>query len=69
MRIIQDLTPKNMCQPGKDCCPALFKTDNGSYVLVGKIVDAGKLNILNRVGEDEVAIEVPGDLIDLALNK
>ena len=54
-----------MC--GIGACPAIFKTTKGSYVLVGKRVDAKKVGIANRVAKDEFVIEVPRDLIDKKL--
>ena len=45
-------------------CPAIFKTDKSSYVLIGKKVDAKGIKISDRVSKDEFVIEVPTELID-----
>lgn len=63
LKIIKEITPKEMCC-GKDCCPAIFKTNKNSYILIGKSVKAEELGILKRVGKDEIVIEVPKNLID-----
>ena len=66
MKILREITPKSlMC--GIGACPAIFETTKGSYVLVGKRVDAKKVGIANRVSKDEFVIEVPRDLIDKKL--
>ena len=63
MKIIRELTPKEMyCSTG--LCPAIFETDENSYVLIGKKIDADKLGIGKRVADDEVVVEVPRRLID-----
>ena len=63
MKIIRELTPKEMyC--GVGACPAIFETDENSYVLIGKKIDADKLGIGKRVADDEVVVEVPRRLID-----
>ena len=63
MKIIKELTPKEMsCVAGT--CPAIFETDEGSYILIGKKADADKLGIEKRVAAEEVVIEVPKRLID-----
>ena len=63
IHIKKELTPKSMTC-GWGMCPAIFETDNNSYLLVGKKVNAKKLGILNRVNKEEVLIEVPKNLID-----
>ena len=66
MEKLKDLTPKkllNACWPFPGC-PAIFETDDGHYILVGKQKDATSLGIKYRVSEDEVVIEVPKHLID-----
>ncbi len=63
IKLQKELTPLSM-----GClvytCPAIFETNNGSYALIGKKLDSGKLGISKRVGKDEVLIEVPKKLID-----
>ncbi len=45
-------------------CPAIFKTNKGSYALIGKKLNAKDLKVDKRVGKDEVLIEVPKKIID-----
>jgi hypothetical protein len=59
MRIIRD----SSCNNGKTC-PSLSKTDQGSLVVVGKIVtDSEALGAL-AIGENEIAAEVPAGLLE-----
>ena len=61
---IRELTPKSMaCGGDSDCCPAIFESE-GTYLMIGKKVDADKFELRNRIGEDEVLIEVEKRLID-----
>ena len=60
---IFEVTPKHM----KCCisaCPAIFKDGKEKYFVIGKKVNPKKLGIANKVGKDEVLIEVPKALID-----
>ena len=63
-KIIKELTPKNMVCAPLPICPAIFETDKGSYVVIGKITNAKRLGISKRVGKDETVIEIPKKLID-----
>ena len=50
------------CSDGKTC-PALARTDRGSYVVVGTVVtDPEALGALG-IGPDEQAVEVPAALL------
>lgn len=65
LKIVEDLTSTEFVSSPESGCPAVFKTNNKSYVLIGKRVDAKKLGISERVNLDgEIAIEVPKELID-----
>jgi len=60
---LTDITPKSF-----DCgiggCPALFETGHGTYVLIGKRLSGGDAQQLAaRTGSDEIAIEIPGELL------
>lgn len=63
MKLIE-ITPESLC-----CvigtCPAVFETDSGSYVLIGKVVKDGDSAALlaGRIGPDEVAIEIPKEFL------
>lgn len=63
VKIIKDLTPKHeLCVVGG--CPAIFETNNDSYAIIGKVLDANKLGISERIGKNEFLIEVPKKIID-----
>ena len=44
-------------------CPALYKTDDG-YVVQGKVIDAITLTQLRDLGDDEMAVFVPANVLD-----
>ena len=54
----------NDCADGKTC-PALADTDQGTCVVVGKVVtDPEALAVAGlEVGADEIAVEVPASLL------
>lgn len=57
---LKDITPKeDLCAIG--ACPAVFESDRDTYVVVGKILPHSETSVLipGRVGEDEIAVEVP----------
>ena len=63
IKITKDLTPKEMqCVIGG--CPAIFETNKGSYAVIGRVINAKSLGVKDRVGKDEILIEVPKGLID-----
>lgn len=64
LKVVEDLTPEPLQCGISNACPAIFKTNKGSYALIGKKLNAKALNINKRVGKDEVLIEVPKELID-----
>lgn len=46
-------------------CPAVFETENDSYVIIGKILPPEVVQQLaGRIGDDEFVIEVPKGMID-----
>lgn len=63
LKIGKELTPKeHVCVVGP--CPAIFETNNGSYAIIGKVLDARKLGVDKRIGKNEVLIEVPKKIVD-----
>ncbi|MEQ4718139.1 hypothetical protein [Nonomuraea sp. B19D2] len=47
-------------------CPALYKTDRNTAVVQGKqIIDPAALADLRDLAPDEIAVEVPWDVLDL----
>ena len=64
MKILKELTPKNMqCIIGN--CSAWFKTDRGTYLFIGKKIKNQKVmrGLKNIIGKDETTIEVPLSLL------
>ena len=67
IKLQKELTPVDMiCIVGG--CPAIFETNNDSYALIGKKLNADELGISKRIGKDEVLIEIPKELIDKKRN-
>ena len=62
---LKDITPSEFVCHTSNCCPAVFETGTGSYIIIGKKLDAATLkNVAGRVAEDEFVIEVPKGMID-----
>jgi hypothetical protein len=54
---LRDITPtKYRCDPASTHCPAIFKTDRGTYIIIGK-------------RKNESAVEISADLLEEALNQ
>lgn len=50
----------------KGSCPALYRTDRGTYVVQGKvIIDPQALADVRDLANDEGIVEVPADVLDL----
>ena len=64
MKILKELTPKNM-QCGIGACPAWFKTDRKTYLLIGKKIKNQNAirGLKNRISKDDAVIEVPLNLL------
>ena len=61
---LKEITPQTYLCHTSACCPAVFETENNSYVIIGKKTDAVMAGIAHRVGDDEFVIEVPRGMID-----
>ena len=62
---IKEITPEAFICHSSSCCPAVFETDNGSYIIIGKKLDVAAVAQLDgRVGADEFVIEVSKGMID-----
>jgi hypothetical protein len=53
---------------GDDCpdgrtCPAVHQTDRGTFMIVGRRVSDAEALLQMAIGADEIAIEVPMDLL------
>ena len=62
----KEITPVE-ARCGVGPCPSIFKTDRGTFIVVGS-VPAGKelpRNVLRKLGKGEVAIEVPLNVLQL----
>lgn len=62
---IKNITPnEHKCIIG--ACPTIVESNNGSYIIVGELMnnnDLSDLGLLKKVGENEVAIEIPKSLL------
>ena len=64
---LKDITPEEHRACGKcGCgCPAVFETENDSYVIIGKTLPSSVVKDLEgRIASDEFVIEVPRGMID-----
>lgn len=63
---LNEITPEAfMCNSCSCGCPAVFETENNSYVIIGKVLPASVVEQLKgRMAEDEIVIEVPKGMID-----
>lgn len=50
-------------ESGTGNCPALYRAENGNYVVQGWQLDEATRANLRDLGENETAIEVPADVI------
>jgi hypothetical protein len=63
--IVKDITPmRYSCVVGT--CPSVFVSENDTYVIIGKKQNSKNLpdEIKNKIGESEIAIEVPAGMIN-----
>ena len=59
---VKEITPKAfLCEAGG--CPAVFETDRGTCLIIGSRVDSAESLLSGRIGQDEVVIEVPAELV------
>lgn len=64
-----EITPAKYRCEFEGSCPALFKSNHGTYVIIGKKVDLQSHSSLHgRVGDDETAIEISFEIVDGAIN-
>jgi len=50
-------------ESGTGNCPALYRADNGNFVVQGWKLDPSTLANLRDLGVNETAVEVPADVI------
>jgi hypothetical protein len=62
---LKEVTPSAFVCHSASCCPAVFETENNSYVIIGKKLSvSAEAQLAGRIGADEFAIEVPKGMID-----
>ena len=62
---LTDLTPEKYRSCAIAACPALFRTDRGTYVVIGTVLGDDVVPE-GRVGPGEIAVELPAELLDAA---
>ena len=66
-KLVEITSPKHRCEI-EVSCPAVFKSDAGTYVIVGRTLNPNDYPALKvRVGADETAVEIAFDLLEEAL--
>ena len=62
----KEITPAE-ARCGIGPCPSVFKTDRGTFVVIGSIPALNELprNIQKKLGKGEVAIEVPQNILPI----
>ncbi len=65
---LKEVTPAefSVCHSGcQQGCPAVFETENNSYVIIGKKLSSSvEKQLAGRIADDEYVIEVPKGMID-----
>ena len=62
---LKEITPTEYVCATCSACPAVFETENDSYVIIGKKLSGAALeSVKNRIADDEFVIEVPRGMID-----
>ncbi len=61
---LRERTPKHLLC-GVAMCPAIFESDRDTFVLIGRNLKPEELDgdLVGRIGADEIAIEVPRELL------
>jgi hypothetical protein len=62
---LTEITPTELRCGTCGCgCPAVFESDNNSYVIIGKKLDANTLaQLQGRIADDEFVIEISKDML------
>ena len=65
---LTDITPERF--RGIAACPAIFESNNGTFVLTGrKLDDKECCKISSRIGQHEAAVEIPQELLSELIKK
>ena len=65
-RKLRELTPLEYAC-ANTFCPAVFQSDTGTYVIIGKACHREHAQLRDRIGPDETVLEVSADLLEAAL--
>jgi hypothetical protein len=67
---LTEITPIELKCGSCGCgCPAVFKSDNASYVIIGKKLDTKTQEQLKgRIADDEFVIEITQEMLEGALS-
>jgi hypothetical protein len=64
MTTLTDLTPADFVCASCSQCPTVYKTDRGTYILVGKKLNADvRGQVAHKIGADEDSVEIPAGLL------
>jgi len=62
---LKEITPTEFMCHTSSCCPAVFETENDSYVIIGKKLNGKDVEALaGRIADDEFVIEISKGMID-----
>jgi hypothetical protein len=63
---MKNLTPESYLCMGGLGCPAVYATDDGTYILIGKRLrtDDPRFGLVANKAADEEIIEIPADLLN-----
>jgi len=59
MRLVASLS----CSGSNCSCPSIYETDEGTYIIQGKKVNAEKIKQVN-IPPDEELVEIPAELLN-----
>ena len=63
--MLKNITPRRF-QCGIGACPAIFESDRGTYLLVGRrMTGRVPVELRGHIGEDETVVEIPRELLAL----
>ena len=65
---IKDITPHAFTCAG-GCCPSIFETDRGTYLIIGSKVHPTAQSLSGRMGSNETVVEVPVGLLPRIRNE
>lgn len=61
---LREITPVEYICSDCSSCPAVFETENGTYLIIGKqLTDSVLEQLHGRIGADEFVVEVPKGLL------